>query len=118
MPRDELPPLLRSADALLSATQPRGSETLDKVVYEAAACGVPVLASNTALDELLGACRSSSASLRGTPTRSRTAARTRCRGARGAGRGGAELRRRVVANHSLESWVDGVAAAVTDQTRE
>ena len=29
------------------------SETLDKVVYEAAACGVPVIASNTALDEFL-----------------------------------------------------------------
>ena len=38
----------------LSATQPRGSETLDKVVYEAGACGVPVIASNAALDEFLG----------------------------------------------------------------
>ena len=44
----------RHADALLSATQPRGSETLDKVVYEAGACGVPVLSSNAALDEFLG----------------------------------------------------------------
>ena len=46
--------LLAATDALLSATQPRASETLDKVVYEAAACGVPVLASNPALDEFLG----------------------------------------------------------------
>ena len=51
--RDEIPALLRGCDALLSATQPRTSETLDKVVYEAAACGVPVIASNTALDEFL-----------------------------------------------------------------
>ena len=33
LPRDELPALLARAGALLSATQPRGSETLDKVVY-------------------------------------------------------------------------------------
>ena len=51
--RDEIPARLRASDALLSATQPRESETLDKVVYEAAACGVPVIASNTALDEFL-----------------------------------------------------------------
>ena len=53
LPRDEIPALLAVADALVSATQPRGSETLDKVVYEAAACGVPVLASNAALHEFL-----------------------------------------------------------------
>ena len=34
--REEIPAALRAADALVSATQPRGSETLDKVVYEAA----------------------------------------------------------------------------------
>ena len=39
---------------LLSATQPEGSETLDKVVYEAGAAGLPVLSSNVALDEFLG----------------------------------------------------------------
>ena len=35
---------LAAADALVSPAEPRGSETLDKVVYEAAACGVPVVA--------------------------------------------------------------------------
>ena len=54
VPRAELPGRLATADALLSATQPRASQTLDKVVYEAAACGVPVLASNPALEEFLG----------------------------------------------------------------
>ena len=54
LPRAELPALLSRTDALVSATQPRGSETLDKVVYEAAACGVPVIASNAALAEFLG----------------------------------------------------------------
>ena len=52
--RDTLPALLAGADALLSATQPRRTETLDKVVYEAAACEVPVVASNAALTEFLG----------------------------------------------------------------
>ena len=51
--RDEIPAALRSVDALVSATQPRGSQTLDKVVYEAAACGIPVVASNAALQEFL-----------------------------------------------------------------
>ena len=54
--RDELPALIAGADALVSATQPRGSETLDKVVYEAAACGVPVLASNAALTSSSTGC--------------------------------------------------------------
>ena len=54
LPRTEMPERLRSSDALLSATQPRASESLDKVVYEAASCGVPVVASNTALEEFLG----------------------------------------------------------------
>ena len=71
LPRDELPALLAGADALLSATQPRGSETLDKVVYEAAACEVPVVASNAALKEFLdGLPLRALASRRATPRRS------------------------------------------------
>ena len=46
--------MLAETDALVSATQPKGGEALDKVVYEAAAAGVPVLSSNIVLDEFLG----------------------------------------------------------------
>lgn len=119
LPRSALPELLRGADALLSATQPRGSETLDKVVYEAAACGVPVLASNAALDEFLG----------GLPLELRFAARDAdglagllqafaAADAATRAETGAELRRRVVAGHSVDSWADAVAAAVARPGRK
>ena len=110
LPRDELPALLAGADALLSATQPRGSETLDKVVYEAAACGVPVLASNAALKEFLGGLPLE-LSLPAAGRRGAGRAARRPRGGRARGRAretGAELRRRVVAGHSVGSWADAV----------
>jgi glycosyltransferase involved in cell wall biosynthesis len=119
LPRDELPSLLAGAHALVSATQPRGSETLDKVVYEAAACGVPVLASNTALDEFLG----------GLPLRLRFPPRDAealadlllelaAAPAEAHAAAGAELRRRVVQAHSLQSWAGAVAAVLAGQHRE
>lgn len=117
--RAELPALLRSADALLSATQPRASQTLDKVVYEAAACGVPVLASNAALADFLGglplelsfAPRDAQqlserlVELAAAPTETRAAV-------------GAELRRRVVAGHSVAAWADAVTRIVAAEGRE
>jgi glycosyltransferase involved in cell wall biosynthesis len=117
--RDEIPARLRGSDALLSATQPRSSETLDKVVYEAAACGVPVLASNAALDEFLA----------GLPVELRFRARDAeslaqtlldfaAAGPEARREAGAELRRRVVAGHSVESWADAVTKIVAAQTRE
>ena len=119
LPRAELPAVLAESDALLSATQPLGSETLDKVVYEAAACGVPVLASNVALSEFLG----------GLPVELRFPVRDADRladlllelaaaGAEARAEVGAELRRRVVAGHSVESWADAVVAAVADSRPE
>ena len=119
VPREAIPSTLRAADALLSATQPRESETLDKVVYEAAACGVPVIASNAALEEFLS----------GLPVELRFPARDAEALARSlldfaaAGpevrrEAGAELRRRVVAGHSLESWADAVTKVVAAQSRE
>jgi glycosyltransferase involved in cell wall biosynthesis len=119
VPREELPALLAGADALISATQPRLNETLDKVVYEAAACRVPVLASNSALEEFLG----------GLPLRLRfppgdadalaqlliefVATSPELREA-----AGDELRRRVVERHSLQSWGDAVTAVLADQRRQ
>jgi glycosyltransferase involved in cell wall biosynthesis len=111
--RDEIPALLASADALVSATEPRGSETLDKVVYEAAACAVPVVSSNTALAEFLD----------GLPVELRFRARDpndlaralsglAAAGAEARAQAGATLRLRVEQGHSLGSWADAVVASV------
>lgn len=111
--RAELPALLARADALLSATQPRGSETLDKVVYEAAACGVPVIASNSALADFLGDLP---LELRFPPRDAERLADTlaafAAAGPEARAAVGAELRRRVVAGHSVETWADSVAEVV------
>jgi len=109
LPREAIPALLADADVLLSATQPEGSETLDKVVYEAGAAGVPVLSSNVALDEFLG----------GLPVRLRFARKDPAdlarvlmeldaAGAAVRAQVGEELRLRVEAGHSVESWADAV----------
>jgi glycosyltransferase involved in cell wall biosynthesis len=116
--REEIPGRLRRADALLSATQPRGSETLDKVVYEAAACGVPVVASNAALEEFLGGL---DLELRFSPRDAGALAEILLGLARAAPEArreaGLELRRRVVADHSLDSWADVVAATLAAGAR-
>ncbi len=102
---DRVAELLSHTDVLLSATQPEGGEALDKVVYEAAAAGVPVLSSNVVLDEFLG----------GLPLRLRFARRDpddlasalielEAAGPDVRAAVGLELRRRVVAGHSVESW--------------
>jgi len=117
--RDRIPALLQTAHALLSATQPRGGETLDKVVYEAAACGVPVVASNTALTEFLGDL---DLELRFPPRDAEALARVLLE--LGAAtleerrRVGLELRQRVIAGHSVESWADTVASLVVARGRQ
>jgi glycosyltransferase involved in cell wall biosynthesis len=115
VPRAELPERLWAVDALVSATQPRASETLDKVVYEAAACGVPVLVSNTALAEFVAGLPLELAF----PARDDRALGHRIAALAAADQAelaetGAELRRRVVNGHSVESWADAVIAAARD----
>jgi glycosyltransferase involved in cell wall biosynthesis len=119
LPRAALPEILREADALLSATQPREGETLDKVVFEAAACGTPVLASNSALDELLGGLPLE-LRFRAGDSESLADALARFAAAPAEIRAeiGAELRRRVVAHHSVDSWADAVAETVTGLGRK
>ncbi len=113
--RDAIPARLGWADVLLSATQPDRSETLDKVVYEAGAAGIPVLSSNVALDDFLA----------GLPLRLRFARRDASDLARAllevcaAGPAvrattGEELRRRVEAGHSVDSWADSVLRELED----
>jgi glycosyltransferase involved in cell wall biosynthesis len=115
--RDEVPALLAAADALVSATEPRGGETLDKVVYEAAACAVPVVASNAALAEFLDDL----------PLRLRFRARDArdlagvlaglgAAGPEARAQAGTALRLRVESGHSVGSWADAVVAAARESS--
>jgi len=109
VPRDAIPDLLSRADVLVSATQPERSETLDKVVYEAGAAGVPVLSSNVALDDFLGALPVRLRFARRDPTDlSRALLEIDAAGPDVRSEVGDELRRRVEAGHSVESWADAV----------
>jgi glycosyltransferase involved in cell wall biosynthesis len=115
VPRADVPALLREADVVVSPAEPSAGATLDKAVYEAAACSRPVVTTNAALapflDELplplLAAPRDPAALARslkaviGAPAGERAAV-------------GAELRRRVVRDHSLEHWADEVIQRITE----
>ena len=114
LPRPQVPALVRGADAVVNTTwsQPAGG-ALDKVVYEAAACGVPVLACNPYFDEFLGELP---VDLLFASDNDADLARA-LREFAGADVGrreaaGRELRRRVVTGHSIDSWADAVVATV------
>jgi glycosyltransferase involved in cell wall biosynthesis len=111
LPRDRVPSLLAAADAVVSAAQPERSQTLDKAVFEAAACAVPVLSSAEAFAPLLDGA---GLTLRFPPRDPAAladlllafaAAPPEARAATGR-----ELRRRVEEGHSVESWADQVVA--------
>jgi glycosyltransferase involved in cell wall biosynthesis len=113
VPRAEIPAVLHAADVVVSPVEPAAGATLDKVVYEAAACARPVVSSNPALAGFLDDLP---LQLRVPPRDAGALARalTAVAAAPHALRAetGAELRRRVVAGHSLDSWADAVTAAV------
>jgi glycosyltransferase involved in cell wall biosynthesis len=106
--RAELPGLFARADVLVNNMR---AGAPDKVVYEAAAACLPVLASNPVFDELFGELplsfsREDPAALAerlrwlsSLPADERAAI-------------GRTLRERVVARHSVGSWADGVLKAV------
>lgn len=108
VPRSQVPGLFAKSDVLVNNME---AGAPDKVVYEAAAACLPVLASNPVFDELFGDYplsfeRGSAESL---AERLRWLAEL----------GGAEraeigraLRERVAARHSVDTWADGVMAAV------
>ena len=114
VPRGAVPELVRSVDAVVNTTlgQTAGG-ALDKVVYESAACAVPVLACNPHFDEFLAdlpvELRFRSADVEdlarviGAFARAEPAAREEA---------GRELRRRVEVGHSVDSWAEGVVATV------
>lgn len=112
--RSQVPPLVRSVDAVVNTTwsQPAGG-ALDKVVYEAAACAVPVLACNPYFDKFLGDLpldllfASDDEVDLARVLREFAEADTASREA-----AGFELRRRVETGHSIDSWADAVVATV------
>jgi glycosyltransferase involved in cell wall biosynthesis len=106
VPRARIPQLLAASDALVNNMR---AGAPDKVVYEAAASCVPVLASNPVFDTLLEPeqrfDREDPAEL-AERIRSLTALRPEERAAIGR-----RLRERVRANHSVESWARGILEA-------
>jgi len=109
VPRRELPDLFARADVLVNNME---AGAPDKVVYEAAAACLPVLASNPVFDELFSGFplsfeRESPDSL---AERLRwfaglsTAERAEI---------GRTLRERVAQRHSVETWADGILAATS-----
>jgi glycosyltransferase involved in cell wall biosynthesis len=114
VPRPEVPELVRGFDAVVNTTRGQTSGgALDKVVYESAACAVPVLACNPFFDGLLGGLpvelhfrTGDDAELAGL-LQAFAAADAESRAA-----AGQELRRRVATGHSVDSWADGVVSTV------
>lgn len=106
VPRSEIPALFAEHDALVNNMR---AGAPDKVVYEAGAACLPVLASNPIFDELLdagqrftrwdpGALAERVRSLAAMTTDERAAV-------------GRRLRERVAERHSVESWARGVLGA-------
>jgi len=114
VPRTAVPELMRSVDAVVNTTlgQTAGG-ALDKVVYESAACAVPVIACNPHFDDFLADLP---VELRFRSADAEDLARVIAAFARAEPavreEAGCELRRRVEAGHSVDSWADGVVATV------
>jgi glycosyltransferase involved in cell wall biosynthesis len=101
--RSELPRLFSEADVLVNNMR---AGAPDKVVYEACASCLPVLASNPVFDELLpDELRFARESPEELAERLERLAHT---DAAERARIGSELRERVVAGHSVESWAERV----------
>jgi glycosyltransferase involved in cell wall biosynthesis len=108
VPRAELPALFARSDVLLNNME---AGAPDKVVYEAAAACLPVLASNPVFDDLFDGYplffeRNSPESL---------AERLRWFAASSPAERaeiGRALRERVARSHSVDTWADGILAAV------
>ncbi|MFL5963568.1 MAG: glycosyltransferase [Gaiellaceae bacterium] len=113
--RGEVPALLAASDLVVSPNEPRTGSTLDKAVFEAAACARPVLSTNECFAPLLGGLplpllappRDAAALAAAIVTIAAADPSVRAET-------GSLLRERVVALHSLDRWAD----AVLDVIRE
>jgi glycosyltransferase involved in cell wall biosynthesis len=115
VPRVAIPALIGSADVVVNPVSPSSGAALDKVVYEAGACARPVVTTNPALEPFL---RDLPVRLLARPRDPEALADVLVAvGAAGPevrAAVGAELRRRVVAQHSVEHWAKEVIAAVSE----
>jgi glycosyltransferase involved in cell wall biosynthesis len=115
VPRAAVPALLTAADVIVSPAEPGAGATLDKAVYEAAACSRPVVTTNAALAPflrdlpltLLAPPRNPAALARSLEAVVQAAPAVRAEV-------GVELRSRVVRDHSLDHWADEVISRVTE----
>ncbi|HEX4680559.1 MAG TPA: glycosyltransferase family 4 protein [Gaiellaceae bacterium] len=111
--REEMPTLLAASDIVISPNEPRSGSTLDKAVFEAAACARPVISTNTSFAPLLGglplpllaAPRDAAALAAAIATVAAAASAVRTET-------GSLLRERVIARHSLDHWADAVLDVV------
>ncbi|HWG57113.1 MAG TPA: glycosyltransferase family 4 protein [Gaiellaceae bacterium] len=114
VPRPQVPELIRAADAVVNTTvgQTAGG-ALDKVVYESAACGVPIFACNPHFDQFLAdlpvELRFDSENA---PDLARVLRAFAVADEATRAEAGAELRRRVESGHSVDSWADAVVGVV------
>lgn len=115
VPHDRVPDLIDGCSALVNATT---GGSADKVVFEAMACGRPVLASNPALAEALSA---SPIALRFTEGDPSSLAQRLVELAKAPpdlwARLGATMRDEVVENHSNGHWAGRVAEIAADHAR-
>jgi glycosyltransferase involved in cell wall biosynthesis len=109
VPRAQVPELFARADVLINNME---AGAPDKVVYEAAAACLPVLASNPVFDELFAGYPLSFER----PSPESLAERLRWFAALSEGERaeiGRTLRERVAQRHSVDTWADGILAAAT-----
>jgi glycosyltransferase involved in cell wall biosynthesis len=116
LPRERLPELISGFDALVSASRGEpGRAALDKVVYEASGCGVPVIACNPQLEEYLGGLPLRLLFQSGDPVDLAKVLREFAAAAPASrADAGAELRRRAEEHHSVQSWAGSVLAVVRE----
>ena len=115
VPRDEVPQLLAASDVVVSPNEPRSGSTLDKAVFEAAACARPVLSTNESFAPLLGGLALPLLA----PPRDAAALAAAIVGVAAAdpavrAQTGWALRERVVAGHSLDHWADAVVEVISE----
>jgi len=115
IPRADVPALLAGADVVVSPAEPRAGATLDKAVYEGAACARPVVTTNAALAPFLsGLPLELVAPPRDPDALAATLASVVAASAETRDAIGTELRRRVVDQHSLEHWADALIRVVRE----